>query len=1495
MKQENYVISFLNELVRTPAAELDSAITRVLRRMGQICAADRAYIFKFRDNAFFDNTHEWVAEGVAPMRDHLQNLPLDRLSPWRDRLDRDDIIHVPDVADLDDNDPQKAFLVHQGIMSLLVVPIIQDDQLVGMAGLDRTHQVASFSPDEIQMQRAVADVIQSALVRQEALQDLERTRDKLELTLAALPDLLVEVDHQGIYRACHHKMAFSWAPDPQAAIGKPIEAVLRPEIAAERRRMMAEVAKGKKITRVEQQLHKDDPKSWVEVSISMRAPVGADDQGGFLFLIRDISERKIRDAELSDTYANLDKAFLERDIMASRLHDLSAISNDWVWEQDAETRLTYISPSIMRFGIDESFFVGRSRAEVALDSGVAPDDPGFNLITQRMKDRKPFRDVLYKARHLDGRPAFLRFSGTPMFDADGTFKGYRGIGSEVTEILQREEEALDAARRVEAIMAALPDLLLEVDETGRYTGFIAGPSQLRLPVEGSLAGMKVDDVVPPDVAKTVHLALHRVLDEGHVSGMRYALDIEGARRVFELSGARKESPLADGKPSAIFMVRDVTEDTQQRDELLKFGKIVEAMTNYVVVVDCDQRIVWFNRAFSEKSGWSLDEVRGALFEELVRCEESDPETAAALTRALERRESFRGETVNKDRHGNRYWIDFNVQPLYGIDGSLQGFVTVETDITEHKLQRAEVSRLASEATEMRQRLENALNALPDSVVISDAQDRLVIANKAYREMFPALDEYLTEGQSLEFILRKGIETGSLPGSGPDVDVEAVLAEKLAFYQKPTFEDEVPLPDGRWVRRINVRTSDHGSITVAIDITAQRNQIAALDAANTELKDALAKRDAVEEQLATVMHGAAIGTWEWNAATKKLTVGGQWRQILGYDEDQMPPMDLESFNQMVHPDDLALFEKIGAIREDNEKALTETEFRMRHKDGHWEWVLSRSQITHFSTDGRPEIVGGVHLNIQDRKRLEQGLESGKKFLEQIMDASIAAIIVMNAEGKIVYANNEAESILRLSRDEMHGLSYDAPVWRATRLDGSAITGNELPFARAVAEKQPVRDLRFAVEWEDGTRRALSVNALAVEAEGEELRVVTSFNDITEELAATSRLEQARAQAEEASRSKSMFLANMSHEIRTPLNGVLGMAEVLEGTLVEDRQRRMIGTIRSSGETLLSILNDILDMSKIEAGKMEIEQVPFLVEDLIQPVQALNAIRAEEKGLQLRVHTNSGCAQPLLGDPHRISQILNNLLHNAIKFTETGSVMLTLHYQPGEPLEMVVQDTGMGMSKAQVARILDSFEQADGSITRRFGGTGLGMSIVRQLVTLMKGEITIDSAKDRGTTIRVTLPLAQADQVSAKLGSTADRAEQADFNLGHLKALVADDSQTNRLVISEMLRESGIEIAMVENGRDAVALWEKENARGAGFDIVLMDISMPVMDGVSALTEIRDREDILGIGPVPVIAVTANAMPHQVADYLIAGFDTHLAKPFKRAELLHAIVTLTRNPA
>ena len=392
-------------------------------------------------------------------------------------------------------------------------------------------------------------------------------------------------------------------------------------------------------------------------------------------------------------------------------------------------------------------------------------------------------------------------------------------------------------------------------------------------------------------------------------------------------------------------------------------------------------------------------------------------------------------------------------------------------------------------------------------------------------------------------------------------------------------------------------------------------------------------------------------------------------------------------------------------------------------------------------------------------------------------------------------------------------------------------------------------------------------------------------------ASSQLEAARAKAEEMSRAKSIFLANMSHEIRTPLNGVLGMAEILQRHVSTPESKRMVATIRQSGETLLAVLNSILDMSKIEAGKMELETVPIVLSDILDHVEALHRVKAEEKGLDLQVYMSAGSELPRLGDPHRLIQILNNLLNNAIKFTEKGHVRVELSCLHGKPVTIDVNDTGVGMTEAQLSRVFESFEQADGSMTRRFGGTGLGLSIVRQLVVLMGGMITVQSRLGEGTEVRVVLPLPETS--AGSIAAAEAEAAPDTMRLVGKRLLVADDNLTNRLVVSEMLAETGMKVTMVENGQEAVSTWLKALEEDQPFDLILLDITMPVLDGLGALAKIRSTETEKRCPPVAAIAVTANAMPDQVADYIMGGFDTHLAKPFKRRELLHALTALLRS--
>ena len=405
----------------------------------------------------------------------------------------------------------------------------------------------------------------------------------------------------------------------------------------------------------------------------------------------------------------------------------------------------------------------------------------------------------------------------------------------------------------------------------------------------------------------------------------------------------------------------------------------------------------------------------------------------------------------------------------------------------------------------------------------------------------------------------------------------------------------------------------------------------------------------------------------------------------------------------------------------------------------------------------------------------------------------------------------------------------------------------------------------------TMRSLQLSTLLNEDLNTRLQEI---NETLEQrvLERTEQLELALESIKAANNMKSVFMANMSHEIRTPLNGVLGMVQILEDELSEPVHRRMLGIIRDSGETLLSILNDLLDMSKIEAGKLKLEKVAFAPTEVMSRIEGMHKLIASEKGLGFHLRLGPGTDVLRKGDPNRLSQIMHNLVGNAVKFTETGHVALELTVNRQDQLEIRVQDTGIGMSPEQQSRMFEDFEQADGTVTRRFGGTGLGMSIVRRLVTLMRGKISVDSALGQGTTVHVILPLSRAEEEPQTTPDAQHRSLQG------MRVLVADDNATNMLILRSMLSSLGVEAVSVSDGRSAVEAWEPGR-----FDALLLDISMPELDGISALAQIAARAQAAGVAMTPALAISANAMTHQVAEYKAAGFADHIGKPFKRADL------------
>ena len=730
----------------------------------------------------------------------------------------------------------------------------------------------------------------------------------------------------------------------------------------------------------------------------------------------------------------------------------------------------------------------------------------------------------------------------------------------------------------------------------------------------------------------------------------------------------------------------------------RYRRFFETAADMLCIADLQGYLREVNESWRRVLGWSPDELCGRPYLDFVHPDDVAQTLAAA--EALER-----GETVL--RFTNRYrargggWRHLEwCSVVRGDDGLI--YATVR-DITEARRTAVHVAEIEAVSGVGSWELDLDTQGLywsPRTFAIHDLEG----------PQPPPLD-------------------GALAFYPPEA--RAVLEPALARLtgEGEAYDLELPFVTAtgrrRWVRT-----------TAAVERRAGR--IARLYGTFQDITEA----KLAERRLANIIRGTNAGTWEWNVQTGETRFNERWAEMIGYTLADLAPTTIDTWMQFAHPDDLAESRRRLTAHFAGEAPHYECEARMRHRDGHWIWVLDLGRVATRTADGQPEWMSGTHIDITERKAQQAALEA------------------------------------------------------------------------------------------------------------------------------------AREAAEEASRAKSSFLANMSHEIRTPMNGVIGMAEALDAHLTDPEHRRMLGVIRESGTLLLGVINDILDLSKIEAGKMDLEIAPFDPGELCRKIGPVFSLRADQKGVGLSVERR-GAPGLRLGDEHRLLQILHNLVGNAVKFTERGTVSVVVDDPADGPLTIIVADTGIGMTPEQTARVFDAFTQADDSTRRRFGGTGLGLSIVGKLVELMGGAITVDSVPAVGTTVRVVLPLPHAEDPAEP---TPEAQADASRPLPRLRILSAEDNEINRMVLSAMLSQLGQTTTEACDGAEALAAFEREP-----FDLLLFDVSMPVMDGVEAIGHVRAREAALGLPRTPAIAVTAHAMAHQIEGFMQAGFDAHVSKPIELAQL------------
>jgi PAS domain S-box-containing protein len=520
---------------------------------------------------------------------------------------------------------------------------------------------------------------------------------------------------------------------------------------------------------------------------------------------------------------------------------------------------------------------------------------------------------------------------------------------------------------------------------------------------------------------------------------------------------------------------------------------------------------------------------------------------------------------------------------------------------------------------------------------------------------------------------------------------------------------------------------------------------------------------------------------------------------------------------------------------------------------------------------------------EQKKLDQRLRDQQFYTRSLIESNIDALMTTDPSGIITDVNKQMEALTGCTRDELIGAPFKGYFTDPERAEAGI---------KLVLSEKKVTDYELTACALDGKQTVVSYNATTFYDRDRTLQgVFAAARDVTERKRVEAELQQAKAMAETANRAKSDFLASMSHEIRTPMNAIIGIADLLAKTPLSAEQDKYVQIFRRAGSNLLNLINDILDLSKVEASQLELERTGFWLQDLMEKVTEMVAVRADDKGLSLLCEIAPDVPTGLVGDPTRLRQVLLNLLGNAIKFTESGEVALrvTMDAELAVPggLRFAISDTGIGIPSEKVGAVFERFTQADSSTTRKYGGSGLGLTISRRLVELMGGHIWVESEVGRGSVFSFGVPFDL--WAGATLRAAQPSGTGPEPPLPALHILLVEDSPDNRTITVAYLQDTPYRIDIAENG--AIAY---EKFTGGRYDLVLMDRQMPVMDGLTATRAIRTWEQANQRAPTPIVALTASGMKGDEEKCVAAGCTAYLTKPIKQEVLLQAITQYSPVP-
>ncbi|GAA5505811.1 PAS domain S-box protein [Novipirellula caenicola] len=921
-------------------------------------------------------------------------------------------------------------------------------------------------------------------------------------------------------------------------------------------------------------------------------------------------------------------------------------------------------------------------------------------------------------------------------------------------------------------------------------------------------------------------------------------------------------------------------ETELADRENHLRRVIDNTVAMIGILDREGNLLEANQTALRAGGLQRDEVIGKPFWE-CHWWNYDDDVATQLREEFAR--AINGETTRHDvviRIGqdDRTTIDFMLAPIRDADGKITYVIPSGVDIKDRKAAEDLVRHNAAQLADKQAKL----IALLADYERAESKLQVLFDNGYYYTGIIELDGTTTDineialrqlGASRDETIHRRI--WDCPWWGNNEEVKQKLRDglRLAAVGK-VYREDLPfwLPDGteRIIDFIFTPARDqHGEVVFVVangsDVTEVRHG-----------QEELRKR---EQHLKLSLQAGRLGTWEWNPTTDQIKWSEELQSIFGMSETRQN-ISFDDILQSIHPED----------REDAAQHLrsvvqgSESSYRfdcriVREDNGKTSWVENLGLISRNKA-GIAKLVTSITRDVTERKQTELALAEGKERLTMALRAGGMAVWEWSDEG--VFWEDSMYELLGLSPeckrnvhtlmqvihpDDLKRMSH---AWRQT-VNGNASLDEEFRVLRPDG----------SVHWIAGVgERVLGDN-------GESNRILGLIWDITEQRELQDSLQEARAQAEAASESKSEFLANMSHEIRTPMTAILGYIDLIAEQIEHPEALEHVRTIRCNGDFLLDIINDILDLSKIEAGKLDIASERFSPNRLIEDVRSIMEVRATEGGLNLDVDYEGEIPSEVVSDPKRLKQILINLVGNAIKFTPSGEVRLRIRYQPEDQrLRIDIVDTGIGMKPEQLTRLFKPFTQGDSSVTRHFGGTGLGLAISQRLAKMLGGTISVDSVEGQGSTFSLTIATGDirgVDMIKPMTMIQPDRDEEpmASITL-HCSVLVVDDRRDIRFLSKAMLTKAGATVDEAEDGVIAIKKVKSRLDQGQSYDLILLDMQMPKLDGYQTAEKLR-RMGFSG----PIIALTADAMQGDMSRCIEQGCNDYLSKPIHKATMLQMV--------